>query len=346
VKLESRQIAGFLRAPPASLRAVLVYGADLGLVRERADQLARQLVPELDDPFRVSTLTGSMVEQDAARLSDEAAAIAFTGRRRVVRWREAGASEAQAAALSAWLADPKGDSLIVIEAGDIRATAPIVKACEGSAHAAAIRCFADEGAGLEQVIEQALAAAKLSIEPAAMAELTRRLGADRLMTRSELEKLVLYMGPGAARPVTIDDVRAAVGDSAAEALDELVMATAGGDQAALEAALNRVLADENPVRVLRAVAGHLTRLHLAKGHEQAGRTPEQAVEALRPPVFWKVKPAMRAQLRLWSPRKLADALDLVLEAEMMCKSTGMPADAILGRCLMRLAAAARAQAAS
>jgi DNA polymerase III subunit delta len=343
VKIETRGIAGFLKAPPANLRAVLVYGADLGLVRERADHLARQVVPTLDDPFRVSTLTGATVEGDPARLADEAAAMSFTGGRRVVRWRDAGASEAQAAALAAWLADPKGDSLIVIEAGDIRANAAIVKVCEGSPGAAAIRCFADEGMALEQVIEQTLGQAKLAIEPAAMAELTRRLGVDRLLTRSELEKLVLYMG-AAARPVTPEDVRAAVGDSAAEALDELVLATAGGDQAAIEAVLNRVLADENPVRVLRVVAGHLMRLHLAKGYEQGGRSAEQAIDALRPPVFWKSKPAMRAQLRLWNPRKLADALDLLLEAEVLCKSTGMPADAILGRCLMRLAAAARAAA--
>lgn len=344
MKLEPRQVAGFLKQPPASLRAVLLYGADLGLVRERAEQLARQVVPEANDPFRVSMLSGAQIEEDPARLADEAAALAFTGGRRVVRWRDAGMSEGQAEALKSWLDDVKGDSLIVIEAGDIRATAPLVKVCEASPHAAAIRCFADEGAGLELVIEQALAQAKLAIEPPALAELARRLGADRLLTRSELEKLVLYIGPGAARPITLDDVRAAVGDSTAEALDALIMAAAGGDQAAIEASLDRVLVDENPVRILRAMASHLTRLHLAKGHEQAGRSPEQAIDSLRPPVFWKAKPAMRAQLRLWSAAKLADALDLVLGAELDCKTTGMPADAILGRCLMRLAAAARAAA--
>ena len=310
MKLEPRQIAGFLRQPPADLRAVLLYGADLGLVRERADALARLVVPDANDPFRVSMLTGAQVEEDPARLSDEAAAIAFTGGRRVVRWREAGPSERQAEALQSWLDDAKGDSLIVIEAGDIRATAPLVKACEISPRAAAIRCFADEGSGLEAVIEQALVQAKLRIEPAALAELTRRLGVDRLLTRSELEKLVLYTGPGAARPITLEDVRAAVGDSAAEALDQLVMAAAGGDQAGVESSLDRVLADENPVRILRAMAGHLTRLHLAKGHEQAGRSPEQAIDALRPPVFWKAKPVMRAQLRLWSASKVPPAISL------------------------------------
>ena len=342
MKLEPRQVAGFLKSPPASVRAVLLYGPDLGLVRERAEALARQVVPDANDPFRISVLTGAMIEDDAARLSDEAAALAFTGGRRVVRWREAGMGEGQGEALRSWLADAKGDSLIVIEAGDIRATAPIVKACEASPHAAAVRCFADEGAGLEAVIEQALAAAGLTIEPAALAELARRLGVDRLLTRSELEKLVLYMGPGAARPISLEDVRAAVGDSAAEALDALILAAAGGDQPSLEQALDRVLADENPVRILRAMAGHLMRLHLAKGHEAAGRSADAAIDALRPPVFWRAKPAMRAQLRLWSTSKLADALDLVLEAELACKTTGMPSETIVGRALLRLAAAARA----
>ena len=51
---------------------------------------------------------------------------------------------------------------------------------------------------------------------------------------------------------------------------------------------------------------------------------------------------MRQLLGRWTARKLATALALLLEAEMACKTTGMPAEAITARAMMRLVAAARA----
>jgi DNA polymerase-3 subunit delta len=51
--------------------------------------------------------------------------------------------------------------------------------------------------------------------------------------------------------------------------------------------------------------------------------------------------AFRAQLGLWTRSQLADALGLLAEAEIECKTTGLPADVMCGRALVRLATHAR-----
>ena len=76
--------------PPPGLVAALIYGPDQGLVRERADKLARTVVPDLSDPFRVADLDESALGADPARLADEAAALSMLGGRRVVRVRSVG----------------------------------------------------------------------------------------------------------------------------------------------------------------------------------------------------------------------------------------------------------------
>ena len=85
MKIATGQIDGFLRRPDPQIRAVLLYGPDAGLVRERADTLAKTICPELHDPFRVAELTGAVLAADPARLVDEAAQISLMGGRRVVR---------------------------------------------------------------------------------------------------------------------------------------------------------------------------------------------------------------------------------------------------------------------
>jgi DNA polymerase-3 subunit delta len=46
-------------------------------------------------------------------------------------------------------------------------------------------------------------------------------------------------------------------------------------------------------------------------------------------------------MALWPAERLATALDLVIAAELECKTTGLPAEAVAARALMRIAHAAR-----
>src|SRR6516162_6591594 len=90
MKLAPSRIAAFLQRPDPETRAVLLYGPDAGLVRERAETIARSVCPDLKDPFRVADLGAAVLAADPARLADEAAQLSLTGSRRVVRVRGAG----------------------------------------------------------------------------------------------------------------------------------------------------------------------------------------------------------------------------------------------------------------
>jgi DNA polymerase-3 subunit delta len=57
VKLSGRKIQQFLESPAPAVRAVLLYGPDAGLVRERADGLVRGVAGDVGDPFRVAELS-------------------------------------------------------------------------------------------------------------------------------------------------------------------------------------------------------------------------------------------------------------------------------------------------
>ena len=125
-------------------------------------------------------------------------------------------------------------------------------------------------------------------------------------------------------------------------LDDAILAAASGNQRDLDRALGRCYeARQAPVTVLRAVGRHLQRLHLAAGFMARGDSSEQAMRRLRPPVFFKQQDIVRGQLRSWSPERLAQAFEIVIEAEIQCKTTGLPAEAVAHRALMQIAQAAR-----
>ncbi|TVR96273.1 MAG: DNA polymerase III subunit delta [Rhodospirillales bacterium] len=339
MKLAPARIEAFLTRPDAAVAAVLVFGPDYGLVRERADRLMAAVVPA-DDPFCRAELTGPMLRADPARLADEAAALGLSGGGRVVRVRDA--TDAAASIFADWLGRAPSGALVIAEAGDLAKRSTLRKAFEEAGNAAAIACYADDPAAVAATVREVLSSHDLAIEGEALEFLCARLGNDHGVTRRELEKLAVFKGgPG---KVNLDDAMAVVGDAAQVSLNAVIDAACLGDVAALETALQRLVAEGSvaPATVVRAVGRHLLRLLQAQGLIAAGTAPERALMSLRPPVFRGEQPRFRRQLALWPIARIGPALALTTGAEIQCKSTGVPAEAVCGRLLMRLASAAGA----
>ena len=116
------------------------------------------MVADLSDPFNVAVLTGEEAEADPARLADEAAARSLMGGRRLVRVRDA--RDRSAEALSNAFAGPETDTLVVVEAGDLKSTSALRKLFEGKrGDLAAIRCYPDEARDVIRMIRETLSAA-------------------------------------------------------------------------------------------------------------------------------------------------------------------------------------------
>ena len=333
MKLAPARVEGFLRRPDPEIRAVLLYGPDAGLARERADSLARTICADLHDPFRVADLAAAAVIADPARLTDEAAQIGLFGGRRVVRVRDAG--DASAPVFTRFLADPVGDTLVIAEAGDLPGRSALRRVFDDAPNAAAIGCYPDSARDLALVIREAFAAHRVAASRDATDFLVEHLGDDRLVTRSELEKLTLYAGDGGT--IDIDDARAVIADSAALSMNDALLAAAEGNAAALDRALARVFQEgESPVTVIRALLRHLQRLHLLAARMAGGGSIEEAIRAARPPIFFKEQDSYRRQLTRWNVERLCEALERVAEAEFRMKLTGLPAETICREAMFAL----------
>jgi len=334
LKLPAARVEAFLRRPDPDIRAILLFGPDAGLVRERADTLSKQVCPDLRDPFRVADLTGSAVAADPARLADEAAQISLMGGRRVVRVRDA--ADAQTAIFARFLAVPTGDALVVVEAGDLPGRSSLRRAFDDPPQAASIGCYPDNARDLAGVIRDSFAAHRINATRDATDFLVQHLGGDRLLTRAELEKLALYAGYGGR--LGLDDARAVLSDSAGLSMDDAILAAAEGDGAALDRALTRVFQEgESAVSVIRALLRHLQRLHQLALQVSGGKSPDEVVRSSRPPIFFKQQDSYRRQLTRWSEASLRHALDRAAEAEFRMKLTGFPAETICREAMFAVA---------
>ena len=251
-----------------------------------------------DDPFRLAELTPDDLKGDGARLADELNAISMLGGRRVVRIAQASNMIAEQIE-TAIAGQVPGSALLVVEAGDIGSKAELVKVFESADGAGVFACYRDNEAQLGPLIAAHLKAGGYGIARDALAYLAERLGGDRGVTRSELDKLMLYLGEP-KREVTLNDAMTCIGDRAAFALDDLIGAAVDGDIADLDRQYTRSLAEVEAIQVLRSAARHFQRLHQVVARMAAGEPFEAAASALRPPLFWTQRDRMQRQARQWS----------------------------------------------
>jgi|TARA_B100000315_G_scaffold238080_1_gene255503 DNA polymerase-3 subunit delta len=338
VKISPAKVEQFLRSINPELYGVLVFGPDDGLVRERSDSLARLIVPDLNDPFRIGELTTDRIRNEPALLTDEISANALTGGRRIVRIRDA--SDELTGNLESVIDSWSGDTLIIMQAGNLSPQSTLRKLAEGSDKVAAIPCYTDDALGLERIIRETLNEANISIEPNTVNWLTSRLGVDRAVSRQELEKLSIYAGHEGR--IEIYDAISCAGDSSVQSLENLVFAAADGDRVELDRSISQALQDGIPaITVLRTMVGHLNRLHIVTTKMAAGENVERAMKSLRPPVFFKFENRFRNQLVFWRPDRICRAIELILDAEYRCKLTSVPEAALCGRTLLQVSTFSR-----
>ena len=340
-KLEARRVAAFLR-DPGSVKLVVLHGDDAGLARERSDAL-RTVVAGGDDPFRTVDLTREQAQRPGT-LAGEAAALSLTGGRRFVRVRDA--TDALAPAVREMLAGP-GEALVVLEAGELGRASKLRALAEGTGPVVALECWRERGADLAATIGTILREEGVSAEPAAIDWLVEHAGEDRRTLRRSLELLALHAGRGGR--IGEEDVLICLGEGEGAGLDAALMAASMGDVVRADRALEAAMEEgAHPVAVLRAALRHVQRLHLASLAVAQGQAPGVAMQALRPPVFFRDKPFFERALRVWRPAALNAVGAELRRAEMRVKSGGtgrpVPDRAVAKEAVLGLARRAAARA--
>jgi DNA polymerase-3 subunit delta len=309
VAYKAGSLQHLLKSLDPHCRAALVYGADAGLVAERAGELASFFARQGKVKTEMVRLDDRDLAEDGARLEVELRTVPMFSDRKVVRL--AAAARLDVPSLKAMLEAPL-EGMLVVEAGPLRPASALRKLFESHATAAALPCYGDERT-ISDLIDEELDKAGLSIDAETRAYLATRLGADQALSRSEVTKLALYAaGRGHIGPEEIDAV---VGDSAEMAVETFVYDVSGGETKRALRQLARLAAGgTEPSAALSALGRHFTQLHRVAAAKAGGGTAEQVVRSLRPRPHFKRERAFIAHSRRLGARRLLEALPLIQEA--------------------------------
>ena len=330
MKVAYRDTESFLKNPPPTIAAILVYGPDYGLMKERAEALGKTVVEDLNDPFNVSVLSEDDIATDPAKLSDEANAVSMMGGRRLVRITNGG--DKIEPALKAYLASPNSETLIIIEARELSPRSKLRKLCETAKNAAALACYVEEERDLNRIIGDIFRHQNMP-QPNrdALLWLSESLKGDRRRVRNEIEKLILYKGKDSS-PVTLEEAMIACGDGGVRSLEDLCYATTLSQTTQAVKILDALQNDGVEfMTILRTLQNHYKKLLFVKQLIAQGQSQLEAKKKLSPPLFFKVEKLFDASLSNWSEGYLTTMLQKLLDIESQSKQTGYEPFVLLGQ---------------
>ncbi len=284
-------------------------------------------------------IEGEDLSANPSRLVEEAHTVPLFGGRRAVLVKAGGRNIV--AAVEPVLAAPSNECRIIIEAGDLKKSAPLRALCEKSKVAAALPCYADNDARSGAADRRRNARGESARSRRTRAPCcSALLGGDRLASRNEIRKLALYAQGGSR--VELADVMAVVADASALALDGVIDSAFAGKTADVETEFGKARAGgSSPAAIVSAAIRQVANLHKMKLAVEAGDSVEFAMKRGAPPVHFSRERDVGAALRAWSPPRLLRTMEQLAEASLDMRRNAVLAEAIAQRTLLAIAVGAR-----
>ncbi len=323
MKIAPKLIDNFLANPQREHKALLIYGIDDGLVRERAKIAIKAILQEAEsDVFAKVELEESDIISDPTRLADELSAVSMMCSKRVIIIRDAGDKLSKIIDQAATYFHK--DNFLLVLAGELSSKSSLRAFFEKNNDAAAIACYRDEMRDVQSVIRKKFDEAGILYERSILDYLAGQLGNDRYVTYQELEKLITYAGD--EKKLSLNDAQMLVDYNQDTQLDALINAVADRNILNLEKNLSQHLREgTQPIMYLRSLQRYFNRLYSIRSQmEESGQSAEMIVSGLRPPVHFKQKDHLIRHINNWNIENIVKALKILISAELDSKTSDIP----------------------
>jgi len=339
-QLASKDVSGFLRSPRLQHSIYLVYGPDHGYVTEMANAIAKSSGIVMDDAFAFIRMSAAEAANDS-HLINEAHTVAMFAGKRVLRIVQADNDKALLKQVNTLLEDPPEETIIVLEAGELRKGTSLRKAVEKSTNGLAIPCYGDNSAAVHALIDDTFPRAEGKLHKDTRQYLASVLGADRALTRAELEKLALF--GNSTSQIELKDAMALVGDASENSAFEMIDSVFAGHLEQFEQSyLSFEMTGQNPNAIATLALMQLRQFGLMRhAIEGEGQTAQSVLQNWRPPVFGNRRQTVESILRIWSTQALSHAMKRLQDTVLQFRQKPGLDREILHLALLGLTIAAR-----
>jgi DNA polymerase III subunit delta len=288
------------------INSILFFGPDNGVISD----LISQLTIKLSSPTR-------LISDD--ELSDYSSAlnnISFFSSKEIIKFDVKSIKLDQS--LKAVLTKSNHNFPIFI-ASELEPSNSYRKFFESENNLAAIACYADDETAVRRIISSNLSQNKMRISPDALDFLCKNLHGNRNLIKSEIDKLISYKGINTQ--INLNDCENIICQSLEANPDYLCINFANKNAESYLKELDLLLKNEiSVVWIIRALSRFYMNLAHAKLMEKDGVAIDQALNSLKPKIFYKNVQDFKKIVRSISLIEIQNVLEALTQAEVNFKT--------------------------
>lgn len=330
--LRNKQADDFIKNPSDDIQGILLYGQDGGLINHRTKALVSHYIPNKNDPFLLSTINSTQLNDDPGLLADELDTFALTNDKRVILIDLS--SDLKKEQVDC-IIESKSQSILIINAGELKTSSPARKAFESDKNFIVIPCYNSSNIDIMTLLNSKLKDRDLTMHKDAKDLIMASLGNDYGNTTSEIEKILNHHQSG--DEISKSEVESIIVSSSNIIVTDLVDTVFEKKTKSVSRLYHTVLDEFNPAQILIITSNHVIKLmELLAEKDDLNIPNKQVIENIKPPIFFKRHPSFQKQLNTWNRGTLSDIIEILSETTIESRKNNDLSVELTERCLLKI----------
>ena len=311
--------------------AYLVYGQNKGLVREKSQTI---IDTYKDDQTEIIKFENDELISEPEKLSNEFNTFSLIAEKKIIH--VLNTKDNLTETITNTINNQDSTNLIIFETGELTPRSKLRKFFEKEKNLGILACYFDTERDVQDLIETTFKKEDISISRDISLLIAKRLGNERHIIKSELEKIILYLKD--KKEFKAEDILKCLSQNEDFGFDDLNYNLCDGNVVKLDKIINQLyLEGINPIALLRSAGKHFQKILFVNQKIDSGMNLNESLSQLKPPIFFLYINKFKNQVTKWRTILCYKAIERIMETEKLCKLNSKISKIICWRTLSNIA---------
>jgi len=311
--------------------AYLVYGQNKGLVREKSQTI---IDTYKDDQTEIIKFENDELISEPEKLSNEFNTFSLIAEKKIIH--VLNTKDNLTETITNTINNQDSTNLIIFETGELTPRSKLRKFFEKEKNLGILACYFDTERDVQDLIETTFKKEDISISRDISLLIAKRLGNERHIIKSELEKIILYLKD--KKEFKAEDILKCLSQNEDFGFDDLNYNLCDGNVVKLDKIINQLyLEGINPIALLRSAGKHFQKILFVNQKIDSGMNLNESLSQLKPPIFFLYINKFKNQVTKWRTILCYKAIERIMETEELCKLNSKISKIICWRTLSNIA---------
>ena len=288
-----------------------------------------------NNPFLVSKIDGNELKENPTVLSDNLATITMFGEKKVILLNLLYTTITQTIErlISDNITQKDNDFVLIIKAGSLSSKSNLIKFLQTSSNCILVPCYDEELDKIKTKIDELFNKYNLVFSNDFMSNFYNKFSANSLVNQNEFEKLENFMfeNKDISESLLLSFIASNEDINNKKIID---LCLSGKPKEALLYFNNIYDNSVSNIGIIRQFGNQLKLIEKLILLDKKGLSLRDAMNKIKPPIFFKNIPTITAQCKIWSLKKVAATQKNLIKLEINCKTSTYPEKTLISQFIL------------